>query len=93
MKSTAVPLLLLGASLAVLGLIPAALAHGEHMSEDMATDMAMDTGTDGTGESSKLPEDQYPPTYFGYAEHRSVIYAHISVMVLAWVIMLPVGMS
>ncbi len=67
------------ASVAVLGLVPTALAHGDDMNmEKSEADMP-------------LPEDQYPPTYFALADHRGAIYAHIGLMVLAWVFMLPTG--
>ncbi|KAK3941179.1 hypothetical protein QBC46DRAFT_259353 [Diplogelasinospora grovesii] len=80
MKSVAVSVLPVLASAAVLGLIPAVLAHGD--------DMDMKMG----GEADKpLPEDQYAPTYFGLHEHRGAIYGHIGLMVLAWVFMLPVA--
>ncbi|KAK1753509.1 protein YTP1 [Echria macrotheca] len=65
------------ASVAVLGLLPAALAHGDDMNMEK-------------GEADKpLPEDQYPPTYFALPDHRAAIYAHIGLMVLGWVFMLP----
>jgi len=67
------------ASAAVLGLVPAALAHGD--------DMNM-----GKGEADKpLPADQYPPTYFAHPGHRAVIYGHVALMVFAWVFLLPTG--
>lgn len=79
MKTLATPLLNIVASIAVLGLVPAALAHGDDMNMEK-------------GEADKpLPEDQYPPTYFALAHHRGAIYAHISLMVVAWIFMLPVG--
>ncbi|KAK0648747.1 hypothetical protein B0T16DRAFT_118938 [Cercophora newfieldiana] len=77
MKTLATSFLTVVASVAVLGLIPTALAHGD--------DMKMEKG-----EADKpLPEDQYPPTYFALADHRTTIYGHIALMVLAWVFILP----
>jgi len=67
------------ASIAVLGVLPAALAHGD--------DMNMEKGEADT----PLPEDQYPPTYFALPDHRATVYAHIGLMVLGWVFMLPAG--
>ncbi|KAK3690024.1 hypothetical protein B0T22DRAFT_185374 [Podospora appendiculata] len=73
------PLLVVFASLAVLGLVPAALAHGD--------DMDMNP----TEADKPLPEDQYAPTYFALTEHAGLIYAHISLMALAWVVILPLA--
>ncbi len=85
MKSLATSALAVLASVAVLGLVPAALAHGD---EDMKMDMAM--GANSTADQP-LPEDQYPLTYFALGEHTAAIYGHIGLMVIAWVFMLPVG--
>lgn len=52
----------------------------------MDMDGAMDMGAD-----EPLPEDQYPPTYFSHSEHRALLFTHISLMVLGWVVMLPLG--
>jgi hypothetical protein len=77
MQSIASSLLPLVASFAALGLVPAALAHGDDM------DMSQP--------ETPGPAPEYAPTYFGHPEHRGVIYAHIAIMVLAWVCMMPVG--
>jgi len=79
MKVLASSLLTAAACAVALGLVPAALAHGD--------DMNMAKGE----VDSPLPEDEYPPTYFALADHRVVIYAHIGLMVLAWVFLLPPG--
>ncbi len=72
------------ASVAVLGSLPAALAHGDEHGGGMGG-MKM-------GDADKpLPEDQYPPTYFALPDHRAVIYGHVALMVLAWVFALPAG--
>jgi hypothetical protein len=34
---------------------------------------------------------EYPPTYFAHGEHGGLMYAHIALMVISWVIVLPVG--
>ena len=43
--------------------------------------------------ASDKPKDasEYPDTYFSHPDHVSVIYAHIALMVLSWVFVLPVG--
>lgn len=43
--------------------------------------------------SEPQPEVEYPPSYFSHPEHRGVLLAHIGLMVLAWVIVLPLGKS
>ncbi|KAL2134610.1 hypothetical protein VTI74DRAFT_11352 [Chaetomium olivicolor] len=68
------------AGAAVLGLVPAAIAHGD------------DHGMGGmkmTDADKPLPEDQYPPTYFAHPDHKAAVYGHIGLMVLAWVFALP----
>ena len=79
MKVIATSILRLVAGAAVLGLLPTALAHGDDM--NMEKDEA----------DKPRPADEYPPTYFAHPEHQTVIYAHILLMVLAWVFVLPVG--
>lgn len=54
-------------------------AHGE---------VEMQSAGNGT---TALHEPDYPPTYFGLSDHGSLIYGHISLMILAWVFLLPVG--
>ncbi|KAK3346278.1 hypothetical protein B0T25DRAFT_571426 [Lasiosphaeria hispida] len=77
MKTLATSFLTALASVAALGFIPVALAHGD--------DMNMEKGE----ADMPLPDDQYPPTYFALSDHRAVIYSHIAAMTLAWVFMLP----
>lgn len=76
------------ASIAVLGLslVLPVLAdnsrrHGDEGMEGMA-DMAPDQ-----------QDSEYPPTYFAHPEHVHVLYAHIALMTVAWVILLPIGKS
>jgi hypothetical protein len=74
---------LLSVALAVLlglAIVPAVLAHGDE-------DMDMGAGA----EQPKPDQDSYPPTYFTLAEHAGVMYAHIGLMVIAWVFVLPTG--
>ncbi|KAI5863582.1 hypothetical protein GGS23DRAFT_620347 [Durotheca rogersii] len=81
MRSTAHSALKLLALLAVAGAVPAVLAHGDGHGTDM--DMAM------SKEEPKPDPDSYPPTYFSHPEHVVEIYAHIALMVVGWVILLP----
>lgn len=76
------------ASLATLALvhIPVVLAHG---GEEMM-DMPESHEQNGTDEVPAEGAD-YPPTYFAHPEHVALLYAHIVLMVLAWVFALPVA--
>lgn len=72
---------------ALLGLLlPVVLAHGEddNMSMDMGEGVAM-------AADEPSSDIEYPPTYFALAEHRGVLVAHIALMILAWVVVLPLG--
>lgn len=63
----------------VLGLLPIAIAHGEH-------------GGHGEIPPDELKvSSEYPPTYFAHSDHVGVICTHIALMTLAWVFILPVG--
>ncbi|KAI2471155.1 hypothetical protein F4781DRAFT_143667 [Annulohypoxylon bovei var. microspora] len=81
MRSTAQFALKLLALVAVAGALPAALAHGND--DEGAMDMAK--------EDPKPDPNSYPPTYFSHTEHVAEIYAHIALMVVSWVIMLPIA--
>ncbi|KAK4187834.1 hypothetical protein QBC35DRAFT_218472 [Podospora australis] len=83
MKALATSLLPAVASLAVLGLLPSVLAHGDEHGDSHGGGMQM------TEVDKPLPEDQYPPTYFSYPEYKTAIYGHIALMVLSWVFLLP----
>jgi hypothetical protein len=79
MKAIATFILRVIASAAVLGLVPTVLAHGDDMKIEQ-------------GEADKpRPADEYPPTYFAHPEHRTAVYAHVGLMVLGWVFVLPIG--
>jgi len=86
MKSLATSALSVLAGVTILGLVPAALAHGG----DEGMNMDMGTGADSPADQP-LPEGEYPPSYFALGEHTAAIYGHIGLMVIAWVFMLPVG--
>ncbi|KAI0418156.1 hypothetical protein F5X98DRAFT_121314 [Xylaria grammica] len=90
MRSTTRRALRLLALLAIAGALPAVLAHG-------GDEGAMDMGDHGDmaghggmgGEDPKPDPDSYPPTYFAHPEHVTAIYAHIGIMVVGWVFVLP----
>ena len=72
-------------------LLPLAAAHGHDESTDM--DMSMAEPARPVVDSSLDSADTASPNYFTHPEHRGLIYAHIAVMTLAWVFVLPVGES
>lgn len=91
MRSTTTQALRLLALLAVATALPAVFAHGD---EDMMMGDDGDMGSNGGmgAEDPKPDADSYPPTYFAHPEHVTAIYAHIGIMVIGWVFMLPTGM-
>jgi len=95
MRALATSLLPVVVGAAVLGLVPAALAHGDehgHAGGGMSGMGGMG-GMNKTDADMPLPEDQYPHTYFSHPDHKAAIYGHIVMMVLAWVFALPAGES
>lgn len=86
MRSTATKILGSVALLVVASALPVALAHGDD-------EGAMDMGGHGDmgGDEPKPDPDSYPETYFAHPEHVNAIYAHIGIMVIGWVFMLPTG--
>lgn len=82
MKALAASILPIIAGAAVLGLVPAALAHGDNHGHG---------GMEMSDADKPLPEEQYPPTYFALPDHRAAIYGHVGLMVLGWVFVLPAG--
>ena len=84
------------------------LATGAHAHGDTSTGMdtavgigigmgvGVGVGVDEPGhaheQSAAVDDVQYPPTYFAHPDHSALIYAHIALMVLAWIFALPVGM-
>jgi hypothetical protein len=83
MRQHSISALRLCAGAAFLGFIAVAGAHSDEIGEDMD----MPSGT----EAGASAETTYAPTYFANPDHVHIIYAHISLMVLAWVFILPVG--
>ncbi|KAF4983820.1 hypothetical protein FZEAL_857 [Fusarium zealandicum] len=74
----------------IVALLPVVLAHGGgHDEAHDGMDMAMSHGDNAT----ETPKDnsEYPGTYFSHPDHVGVIYAHIVLMVLSWVFVLPVA--
>lgn len=81
------------AALVVLGLSYVS-AHGDEAGHGEAEAMAMSGHGHGHGAvDPPRPESEYPPTYFALADHAGLMYAHIALMVLGWIFVLPVGES
>ncbi|EPE03400.1 integral membrane protein [Ophiostoma piceae UAMH 11346] len=89
MKSSPLLTTALYTGILLLAVAPSVLAHGDDEAMNMDMAMANDHGASiaNTTEEVKV----YPPTYFAHPEHRSLIYAHIILMTLAWVFALPVA--
>ncbi|KAI1275030.1 hypothetical protein F5Y07DRAFT_400881 [Xylaria sp. FL0933] len=92
MRSAATKFLRVLALLAIAGAAPSVFAHGDDegaMNMDNGEGaMSMD-GHGGMSEDPKPDPDSYPPTYFAHPEHVTAIYAHIGIMVVGWVFVLP----
>ncbi|KAM0249378.1 hypothetical protein ACHAQJ_009094 [Trichoderma viride] len=70
------------ASIAVLGLsfaLPVLASNGRRHGGEMEM------------EPEQQDDTEYPPNYFAHPEHSQVMYAHIILMTLAWVVFLPVA--
>ncbi|KAK7744332.1 hypothetical protein SLS62_010235 [Diatrype stigma] len=101
MKSTAGSALKLLALAAIVAALPAVLAHGgghddggAGMDMDMGgdADMNMDMGGAAAAAEALQPEsDPSQMSYFAYTEHTTAIYAHIALMVVSWVVLLPIA--
>jgi hypothetical protein len=75
------------AGAALLGLASVAVAHGHD--EDMDMNMgepSMAKPTISSGANVTVPE-----TYLRYGEHSGLVMAHIFLMTIAWVFVLPIG--
>ncbi|KAI0404059.1 hypothetical protein F4802DRAFT_262982 [Xylaria palmicola] len=79
------------ALLAIASALPAVFAHGGDQEGAMDMGDGDDMGGHGgiAGEDPKPDPDSYPPTYFAHPEHVTAIYAHIGIMVIGWVFLLP----
>lgn len=87
------------ASFLLLQNLPGTLAHG-HAPVNVTTNVPMEIG-----HANKLPGVDRPmvmkdmedfpdhPTYFLHREHSALMLAHIALMVMTWVVVLPLGMS
>jgi hypothetical protein len=74
----------------MLGAVPVAIAHGSDHGMEGTQGME---GTHGSHQPLADHESPpvYPPTYFSHLEHANFMYAHIALMTIAWVVILPVA--
>lgn len=76
--------LALAVAAAVLELLPFALAHGDEHGE------AMGMSAHATS-PPQAHEDGLPQSYWSLSEHATLMYWHVGLEILAWIIVLPVG--
>jgi hypothetical protein len=69
---------------ALLGLLPLAVAHGH----DEGMNKAMERPTIPTESDSAVAD---PTSYFRYGEHSSLMVGHIVLMTIGWVFVLPIS--
>ncbi|KAH6668607.1 hypothetical protein F5X68DRAFT_176351 [Plectosphaerella plurivora] len=80
------------AALAVLVLLPTVLGHGDEHGHNAAVGPEMAEGYGNAVPDAPKPDDtSAPDTYFALADHAGLMYAHIALMVLAWIFVLPVA--
>jgi hypothetical protein len=73
-------------------LLPLAAAHGHDEDANMGMAMGMSMSmAEPAAPSPSATAEPAPPNYFTHPEHRGLMYAHIGLMTLAWVFVLPVG--
>ncbi|KAI0424885.1 hypothetical protein F5Y09DRAFT_347256 [Xylaria sp. FL1042] len=93
MRSAATKVLRVLALLAVASAVPTAFAHGDDEgatnTDNSEGNMDMGNNHGGMSEDPKPDADSYAPTYFAHPEHVTAIYAHIGIMVIGWVFVLP----
>ena len=82
---------------ALLVLLFALTASAHEDETHMAADMDMEMATAGAGmplgATTSNATLEVPPSYFRYPEHTHLILAHIALMTIAWVFVLPIGMN
>lgn len=79
-----------GALLLSLALLIHPAGGQDHMNGADGKQIISD-GHSGNHSGVAVHKPDYPPTYFALLDHRVLIYAHVTLMILAWVFALPVG--
>lgn len=77
-------------ALAVLAASPPVLAHGVEAS---AASMDMSHGTHGAMNMSNTEDWPDYRNYFSHPEHTGLMYVHILLTILSWVVLMPIGKS
>jgi hypothetical protein len=65
----------------LLELVPRAAAHGDEHMELSAHDAPQ----------PQMHKDGQPGSYWSLSEHATLMYCHIALEILAWVVILPIG--
>lgn len=83
------------ALLVLLFALTASAHEGEtHMATDMDMDMIAGAGSGvPLGITPSNATLEVPPSYFRHPEYSYLILAHIALMTIAWVFVLPIGMN
>lgn len=71
----------------LLGLAPLVVAHGD---DEHGGGMDMDMAA--APSPSPAVTDGKPPSYWSHPEHAGLMYMHILLMTVGWVMVLPIGM-
>lgn len=79
------------AGVVLLGFISSAVAHGHDENEDMNMDMGGMSSTKPTIPTSSSGAMAEPASYFQLKEHTGLIFAHILLMTIGWVFVLPLS--
>ena len=75
----------------LLGVIPLVVAHGDDGVYDMAAPGAhVEHGMEMSANAS-VPVTMKLPSYFTHPEYTAWLYAHIALMTVGWVVVLPLG--
>lgn len=93
MRRAIAPAIKLLALVAVLGALPSVLAHGDDHEGGMDMDMDMGSASNADAPPEIGPEPESMATYFSFPDHKTTIYAHIALMIVGWVFVLPLGES
>jgi Domain of unknown function (DUF2427) len=79
------------AGVVLLGFISSVVAHGHDENEDMDMDMGGMSSTRPTIPASSNGAMAEPASYFQLREHTGLMFAHILLMTIGWVFVLPIG--
>ena len=82
------------AALPLLILLPLASSHGDDTHTDGSRGMGMSGATSTTAAVTNLTmnlTETLQPSYFSRSELSGLLIAHVTIMILAWFFILPVG--